>query len=492
MNQESTKNKVVSGMFWKFGERMLAQLISFLVSIALARILMPEEYGIVSIVLIFINLANVFVTSGFSTSLIQKKDAGDLEFSTIFYCSLAVSIIIYSILFLVAPYISTFYDMPSLTLVIRIFSICLIINSYNSIQHAYVSKNMIFKKFFFSTFIGTILSGIIGIYMAYRGCGVWALVAQHLTNSIIDSLVLSFTISWHPKLKFSFKTAKELMGYGWKVLAADFSGTFFEQLRSLLIGKVYTATDLAYYNKGKQIPTLVSDNVGSTIMTVLFPAIATECNDISKVKEMAKKSLKIMSYIIFPMLIGCAVVARPLILMLLTEKWSSSVLFMQLLCISSAISIISNVSLQVIKAVGRSDVLLKLEIYKKPLYFALLIVGASISVLGVAITTVVYSVLSMLINSYAMQETINYKLEDQIKDILPSLSITCIMGVCVHLLSLLTISNNVWLLVVQIVIGIIVYWILSKLLKIQEYEYLKNIVIERIKEAKNGKNKDCI
>ena len=226
------KNTLFSNLIWKFGERFLAQIVSFVVSIVLARMLMPEDYGVISLILVFITFADVFVTSGFSTSLIQKKDADEIDFSTIFFCSFAVSIVIYVILFFTAPLIADFYSTPILVPILRVFSLRIPISSYNSIQHAYVSRNMLFKKFFFSTLFGTLLSGVLGVVAAYNGLGAWALIIQYMTNTIVDTIVLRFTIQWRIKFKFSLKSASDLMKYGWKILAADLSGTFFEQLRS--------------------------------------------------------------------------------------------------------------------------------------------------------------------------------------------------------------------------------------------------------------------
>ncbi len=484
MEQDSVKNKIFSGMFWKFGERILAQIVSFIVSVVLARLLLPEEYGIVSIVLIFITIADVFVSSGFTSALIQRKDATNEDFSTIFYCSLAVSILTYVILFLFAPLIANFYNMSELTLVVRVFSLKLIISAYNSVQHAYVSRHMIFKRFFFSTLFGTLVSGIVGIILAYKGFGVWALIAQYFVNAIIDSLVLSFTIPWHPQLVFSKKSAKELMSFGWKVLAADLSGSFFDQLRTLIIGKVYTPADLAFYNKGKQAPAMLTDNMSTTIMTVLFPAIANESDNKDKVKNLARQALRTMSFVIFPMMIGCAFVARPLVLTLLTSKWESCIVYMQILSIMSALSIIGSTSLQVIKAVGKSDTLLKLEFIKKPIYFALLMIGVSISVLGVAITGLIYTVIGTLINSEAMSKTIGYKVTEQLKDITPSLALSVIMGICIHIITLFNISNNLLLLTIQVLAGIIIYIALSIIFKVPEYEKIKSFFIEKIKGVK--------
>lgn len=283
IKQNST---LFSNLIWKFGERFLAQIVSFIVSIVLARMLMPEDYGVISLILVFITFADVFVTSGFSTSLIQKKDADDTDFSTIFYCSFMISILIYFVLFAVAPIIADFYNTPTLIPILRVFSLRIPISSYNSIQHAYVSRNMLFKKFFFSTLFGTILSGVFGVVAAYHGLGAWALIIQYMTNTIVDTIVLRFTIDWHLKIKFSKQSASSLMKYGWKILVADLSGTFFEQLRSLIIGKVYLTSDLAFYNRGKSFSSLIMDNISTAMMSVLFPDLSNKVDDIQQLKKM--------------------------------------------------------------------------------------------------------------------------------------------------------------------------------------------------------------
>lgn len=283
IKQNST---LFSNLIWKFGERFLAQIVSFIVSIVLARMLMPEDYGVISLILVFITFADVFVTSGFSTSLIQKKDADDTDFSTIFYCSFMISILIYFVLFAVAPIIADFYNTPTLIPILRVFSLRIPISSYNSIQHAYVSRNMLFKKFFFSTLFGTILSGVFGVVAAYHGLGAWALIIQYMTNTIVDTIVLRFTIDWHLKIKFSKQSASSLMKYGWKILVADLSGTFFEQLRSLIIGKVYLTSDLAFYNRGKSFSSLIMDNISTAMMSVLFPDLSNKVDDIQQLKKL--------------------------------------------------------------------------------------------------------------------------------------------------------------------------------------------------------------
>ena len=256
------RSKIINGFAWTFLERISNTGITFLLQIFLARLLLPEQYGLIAMINVFMAIAGVFVVTGFSSSLIQKKDADDLDFSTIFYCSFTVSVFLYVIIYLCSPLISKFYNMPALTDITRVYSISLILSSYNSVQRAVVSRTLMFRNFFYSTTIGSILSGITGIIMAYCGFGVWALVTQHLLNTILNIVVLQFIIEWHPKLIFSIKRAKKLLTFGVNILGASLMGTFFAEIRQLLIGKYYTAADLSFYNRGKSMPDLITSNVG--------------------------------------------------------------------------------------------------------------------------------------------------------------------------------------------------------------------------------------
>ena len=473
-------SKVITSLIWKFMERISAQFVSFAISIILARLLMPEDYGVISMILVFITIADVFVTSGFASSLIQKKDANEKDFSTMFFLSFIMSILIYIALFLLAPYIANFYNMLDLTLIIRVFALKLPIASVNSIQHAYVSKHLIFKKFFFSTLIGTIISGVIGIIMAYNGFGVWALVAQYLSNSFIDTLVLFITIPWRPKLLFSTKSAKQMMKFGWKVTVAELISNIYTELRSLIIGKLYTSEDLAYYKKGNQFPELILNNVDTSIGSVLFPAISNNSDSKENVKRMTSKAIKISTYLIFPMMVGMFVVAEPLINLLLTEKWSAAILFMQINCIGQMVKPLSTANNQAIKALGRSDIFLKMEITKKVIGVILIFSVMSISVEAIAYSMLLYAVISTIINIYPNKKLMNYSLKEQIKDLLPALFVSAIMGVVCNLFNYLYFSEIITI-ILQVVSGVIIYLILSKVFKLEAYimlkEYLKKIKI---------------
>lgn len=478
MQESNPRNKVLSGLFWKFGERILAQGVSFLVSVVLARLLLPSDYGIIAMVLIFINIADVFVSSGFATALIQKKDSSETDFSTIFYCSLAVSLLIYLIIFFAAPVIAAFYREPILTPVLRVFALRIPLSVYNTVQHAYVSRHMLFKRFFFSTLFGTLVSGVVGIVMAYAGWGVWALVAQYFTNTIIDTAVLAFTVPWHPRLLFSWKAAKGLMNYGSKILLADLSGTFFSQLRSFVIGKVYTSADLAYYNKGQQLPSLITTNVSSSIMTVLFPAISNEGDDLERVKQMSRRALELMSYVMFPLLGGMAAVAEPMVLFLYTEKWSASIPFVQLLCISSALGVLSTTSLQTIKAIGRSDVVLRLEYIKKPVYLLLLLAGVYKGVIAIAVTMVLYDIYGTAVNMVQLKKYVRYGIGEQLKDLLPSVVLTAAMSAVVLFVPI-PVPGLLAQLICKVLLGAMTYVLLSVILKPPAYRYLMALVLKK-------------
>lgn len=471
MNNE--KDTVFKGFLWKFSERFMSSGITFIVSIVLARLLTPKDYGAVALVNVFIIIANVFVTTGFGAALIQKKNATALDFSTIFHCSLVFSFIIYGVIYFTAPSIASFYRNVEYVLILRILALKLPVSAFNSIQQAYVSKHMAFQKIFVSTTVANILSGVIGIVFAYLGFGVWALVAQYLSEAVFETILLFTQIPWRPTKEFSVKSAKDLMSFGWKVLLTSLIGTTFNELRSLIIGRFYTPADLAYYNRGARFPDLVSQNVDGTISTVLFPAMSLHSDDMEKLKSMISRSMKTSTYIIMPIMFGLAVASKPIIILLLTSKWLPSVPYMQCLCIATAFSTLSNANMEVIKASGRSDVLLMLEFFKKVFYLIILFISIKISVFAVASSMIIYSVIAMVINSYPNKKIINYSYVDQMKDIFPALVLSIIMAVVLIPLQTISISS-IALLLMDIVVGAVVYIALSAIFKLEAYNYLFN------------------
>lgn len=481
-NVKELKRKTISGFFWGFGERITAQAITFVVSVILARLLSPSEYGMIAIVLIYINIANVFVSSGLGTALVQKKEVDAQDFSSMFWANLVISIFLYFILFFAAPFIARIYQNEALTIIFRVIGLRLPIAAINSIQHAYVSREMIYKKFFWSTLFGTIVSAIVGIVMAYKGFGIWALVGQYLTNSTIDTIVLFFTIHWKPKMYFSFEKFKRLFSFGWKVTLTSLIGTVFDQVRGLIIGLKYSSADLAYNSKGEQIPTLITNNINSSLDTVLLSSVAKIQEDKQKVKQAISRILKLSCFILFPVLLGLAGVSNTLIRILLTDKWLPCLPFLQIMCFQQCFSVVNGINLQVLKAVGRSDISLKLEFMKKPLYLMFIVLAMFISPLAICAANAIYAVVALLINSFPNRKILQYTLWDQVKDMVVSFSLSIITGVIAYAIGYLKINLFV-LFVVQVLAGIIVYIGLSLLFNRDNFDYVFALLKNMMRKA---------
>lgn len=472
---DESKSKIFSGLIWKFGERITAQLISLLVSIILARLLSPDEYGAVAIVMIFITLANVFVSSGFGNALIQKKDADNLDFSSVFYINIAIGIALYIVIFCIAPFVANFYDMPILSPTLRVLGIRIVIASINSVQQAYVSRNMLFKRFFWSTLFGTLVSGIVGVVMAYHGFGVWALVAQYLTNTCTDTVVLWFTVRWRPCLQCSFSRAKGLFSYGWKLLLSGLLDTGYKQLRSLIIGRKYSSSDLAYYNQGDKYPALLVTNINASISSVIFPAMAQCQDDRTKVKSMTRRAIQISSFVLWPCMLGVAAIAKPLVVFLLTDKWLPCVPYIRIFCFTYGLWPIHTANLQAINAVGRSDLFLKLEISKKIVGMVAILVSMNYGPLVMAYSLVVTDLIATVINAFPNKELLNYGYFEQIKDMMPSFVIALVMALIIYPIQNLDFSNIITI-IIQVLLGASIYITLAILTKQKSLTYLLGLI----------------
>jgi len=477
---ENTKHKVLFGIIWKFCERFSAQIVSFVVSIVIARILMPSDYGLVAMVNVFIAIANVLVVNGFTAALIQKRNSDEYDFSTIFYCSLFISIILYFVLFFFAPVISRFYETDALTDVFRVFALILPISSYNAVQNAYVSKNMQFKKNFFGTFLGTILSGVIGISLALTGFGVWALVFQYLSNNIINGVVLFFLIEWKPRLYFSFARARPLLKFGVNILAADFIGTVFNQLNSFLIGKKYSLEQLAFYNRGQSFPYLINGNIGSVLSGVMFPAFSNETHDEIKLMSMVKRSVKLSTYILSPLFLGLAAVGYNMIKVLLTDKWLEAYPFLAIVSISCLFSAPSTIDLQILKAKGFSKIVFLLEFIKKPLWVIMTVCALFVGIKALACVLVLVGFEEMIVNALAVRRVTNYPFREQMRDFFSSLTPSVVMFLCVYPVQFLNLSCYV-LFPLQAVLGMGIFIAFSVITKNDCFIYLYGMMKKKAK-----------
>ncbi|MBN1060028.1 lipopolysaccharide biosynthesis protein [Clostridium botulinum] len=485
MDKSNIKNQVFLSLLWKLMERGGTQGIQFIVQIVLARVLVPNDYGIIALIAIFITIANVFVQSGFNTALIQKKDANETDFSSVFYLSVVVASLLYLFLFFTAPFIADFYSIPELVSVLRVLSITLFFGAFTSIQNAVISKKMQFKKLFFSSLGAMILSGIVGIVLAYAGFGVWALVVQQLTNQFSVTIILWFTVKWRPKLIFSFKRVKGLFSYGWKLLASSLIDTLYMNLRSLIIGKMYSPVMLGFYNRGDQFPQLIVSNINGSIQSVMLPALSLEQSNRQRVKEMVRRSIVTSSFIVFPLMIGLAVIGESLVKILLTDKWLSCVPFLQVFCLSYALWPIHTANLQAINALGRSDIFLNLEIIKKIMGITILGVSMFYGVYAIAIGTLISGIVCTFINAYPNLKLLNYSYNEQWKDITPSLILSLVMGFVSY--SIQWLHMTAWLtLIIQICIGAIVYIGMAKIFKLECFTYLLTTIKDMFKNRKEA------
>ena len=477
-----SSNKVISSMIWKLLERFSSQLVSFVISIILARILMPTDYGIIAIILVFINIANVIIDGGFNTALIQKKDADQTDFSTIFWFCLLMAAVIYLFLYFCAPLVASFYKKDVLIPVLRVLGLNIFFFSFNSIQRAYVSRRMLFQKLFYVNAIAIILSGAIGIAMAYGGYGVWALVGQTLTGSFFCCLFLSFFIQWHPTFVFSKERFTGLFDYGWKIFLTNFIISFYDNIRSLVIGRLYQPAALAFFDRGKSLPSLLMTNVTTSIDSVLLPTLSEEQDNTLRVKQMIRRSIGVSYLFVAPLLVGFIVVAKELVLVLLTEKWLPAVPFVQIFCIAFLLMPIQNINTTGIKSLGYSNIILKLEIIKKIIEAVILVVSFMINVYAIAWGVVLYNAICIAINLSPSKKLVNYGVCEQIRDVLPTLMAALFMGTVVYACGFLPFSNIV-LLFAQVVAGAATYSLTCMLLKLDSFVY----ILGYIKDVLNRK-----
>lgn len=477
---DSSKQKVAGGLFWSYGERIMAQLVSLIVSIVLARLLDPENYGVISIVMIFITLCDAIVTGGFGNAIVQKKDADELDVNTMLICSMATSAVLYIILFVSAQFIADFYQMEIIRPILRVLGLRLLISGVNSIQRAWIQKRMLFKRFFISTSFGTIISAIVGISMAYMGAGAWALVGQYLTNSFIDTFVLFVTNDWRPKLQFSFERAKQMLSYGWKVLLTTVVYTIEGDLRSLIVGKQFGSADLAYYDQGKKFPNLLVSNINTSISNVMFPVLSKNQDNRGRMKLICRRSIKTSTYLLAPLLLGLIAVSNEFVRVILSDKWLPCVPFLQILTLVYLVRPLTTTDQQAIMSTGRSDLTLRIMIAVNVTDVILLLIAVFVmkSVIMIAVGALLTEVVSMALFMKYVKKCIGYTYLEQLSDITPSLLLAISMGAIVYLVGKINV-NVVAVLILQVVVGAGYYLVMSYILHFEPFLYLVKMLKEK-------------
>lgn len=479
-----TESKVARGLFWKLMERFGVQGIQFVLQIILARILSPEHYGTLSMMIVFTTLATVFVQSGFNTALVQNKDVTEEDYSSVFWLSLGIAGLLYGVIFLAAPAIGAFYRMPDLTVPLRVLALMLFPGALNSVQLAKISREMDFKKVFYGNISGIVLAGIAGIAIAKLGGGLWALVVQNLLNITTACAVMFFSAKWRPCFVFNFRRVAELFRFGWKLLVASLLETLQQNLSGLVIGRKYNSDTLGFFNRGLQFPQFVINAISGAMQSVLLPAMSEKQDDKQQVKALMRDSITLSTYIIFPMMAGLAAVSEPLIRLLLTEKWLPAVPYMQINCFAFAFYSVHVCNLQAINAMGRSDLFLKLEIIKKIYSLALLVIAVVCfdSPIAIAMTGAIGTLLGWYINALPSKKLIGYTFGEQFKDLLVAMIMAMVMCGCVMLAgygcSLLQLTDIVTL-AVQIAVGMVFYLLLSVMLKPYPYRMCLNVFLKR-------------
>jgi O-antigen/teichoic acid export membrane protein len=459
----SLKSKTVHGFFWSFCERFGEQGIQFIVSVILARLLLPEQFGLIAMLVFFMVIAQSFVDSGFTQALIQKKDATYTDECSIFYFNVVVGIVAAGLLCLTAPWIASFYQTPVLVPLTRVLSLNLVFNAFGIVHLASLTRKVDFKVQMKISLIAAIFSGIIGIFMAYKGFGVWSLATQSLSINLFRTILLWLFYRWRPALRFSVSSLRTMFAFGSKLLLSGLLDRLFQNIYLLVIGKVFTPTTLGFYSRAKRLQQLPVQNIQSSVSRVTFPVFSSIQEDKSRLKQGVRKALMTLAMVNFPMMIGLAVIAKPLVLVLLTDKWLPCVPYVQLFCAIGMLYPLHAINLNVLKAQGRSDLFLKLEIFKKILVVVAIFITYRWGVLSLIVGQIVTSILSYFLNTHYTGKLLRYPIAQQIRDIMPSLILATIMGSAISMFHYVPISSDMLLLLVQIIAGLLIYLLLCHL-----------------------------
>lgn len=474
----SLKQKTVNGLVWSTVERFSVQGISFVLGLLIARMLSPSDYGVLAMLSIFISVSSTFVDSGFSSALIRKTDRTEADNSTVFYFNIVVGIAFYAILFFCAPFIADFYNTPILVPITRVVTLTLVLGSFCTVQQALFTAHINFKTQAKVSFSATLLSGITGVVMAYFGFGVWALVAQTLVASIIRTILFWWYSKWRPILIFSKKSFHELFSFGSKLLASGLLDTIYNNLYTIIIGKLFSAHNLGLYSRASQFSQFPSSNITGIIQRVTFPVLSTIQDEDDRLRQDYRLIIRLSGFIVFPMMTGLSAISEPLINVLLTSKWAGCVIYLQIICFAMMWYPIHAINLNLLQVKGRSDLFLRLEIIKKILGVSILCITVPMGLLTMCYGQIFSSIICLIINTHYTGKLINVGFLRQMRDLMPSLINSLIMGLIVYF-SLLLVSSMILKLIIGIVIGAVYYIAINYITKSKELKYLMNIIHRR-------------
>lgn len=476
MQETSLKNKTVKGMGWSALENVTRVGVTFVVSIILARLLSPEEYGLIGILTIFIAIFNAIVDSGFSNALIRKQDATDTDYSTVFYTNLLLSIVLAAVFFFCAKPISVFFERPELVSLTQVMSCIVIINALSLVQRVRTTKAIDFKTQTKITIISSIGSGVIGIAMAYMGYGVWALVGQQISNQLFTTLLFWLYNKWMPKLVFSWVSFKEMWAFGSKLLVSVLIDTAWKEIYQIVIGKCYSPATLGLYTRAKQFADLCSSNLTSVVHRVSYPVLSSIQDDRDRLRSAYQRIIKTTMLPTFVLMLGVAACAESMIYVLIGEQWLECVPMLQIICTYGMLYPLHALNLNMLQVQGRSDLFLKLEIIKKIIGVGPLLLGIFVDIYLMLAGSLVTSLVSYYLNAYYSGPFLNYSIKEQVKDILPSFGVAVAMAVPVYAMSFIPLNPFI-LLPLQIVAGAVITISICEVTKLPEYIELKGIAM---------------
>ncbi len=482
MSEPSLRNKTIKGTFWSAADAFLGQGITFVVGIVLARLLSPEEYGMIGICLIFTTILNGIVDSGFSNAIIRKKEATNDDYNTMFITNMVVSVVLYALLYFSAPLISSFFQME-LTSIVRGIGLVLIINGLSLTQQTNLTKKIDFKTKTKASIVSAIISGAIGIGMAYSGFGVWALVAQLLSKQIVYTIALWILNRWMPNFHFSVESFKYMWGFGWKLLVSGLLNNIWNQLYQVVVGKFYNAATLGQYTRGREYANIFSANITSIVQRVTYPVLAEVQDEKERMVSAYRKVIKVTMFVTCVCMISIGAVAEPLIYCLIGEKWHQAATFLPLICISMSLYPLHAINLNMLQVQGRSDIFLYLEIVKKIIAIGPLCIGIFFDIYWMLVGSIITGFVCFFLNTYYTGKKLGYNSWKQLKDIAPSYGVALVIALAVYFLKYLPLSH--WIVLpMQIAVGVIVFFIVCETTKLNEYIEIKNIALSAVNKIR--------
>ncbi len=478
---ESLTNKTVKGASWSFIDSIASQGITFLVGLVLARLLTPDDYGLIGIITIFISVFNSIVDSGFSSALIRKKDATDKDYNTVFVSNMVVSLILCVALYLCSPLIADFFERPQLDALLKTMSCIVFINAFAIIQRTLLVKRIDFKTQTKISLISSITSGVIGIGMALKGFGVWSLVCQQISRQLLNTIFLWVYARWYPKLQFSFESFKELFGFGWKLLVSGLIDTVWREIYQVVIGKCYSPATLGQYTRAHQFGSIFSSNLNTIVQRVSYPVLSSIQDDKVRLKAAYKRIIKVTMLVTFTLMLGMAGTAESMIKVLVGDQWLEAVPFLQIICFSMMLYPLHSLNLNMLQVQGRSDLFLRLEIIKKCIAVIPLCLGIFVDIYYMLIGSVFTGFFGYYLNAYYSGPALDYSIKEQVKDILPSFGIALAMGLTVYAMSYISVSPFL-LFPLQILAGAFITIVLCRITKLPEYQEIESIASDFIKK----------